>query len=629
MIDLSSVAHTAGMLEGALIGASYLGVDPDRLGSRLLNPWHIFTCAEPATEGDTAPDPDLLFLVTVEQDQWERLVELMGHPDWLDSGLFDTMEQRHENDDLLKLFLGQWTVQHGALDLWHDAQRRRICFAPVFTMAALEQQAHLRERGFFHDVEHPRAGAVTHLGPPFRSTPSLHRTPGPAPMFDRHARPSFGPGRPVDGPPPVRSGQAGEPLRPLDGLRVLDLSWVWAGPYCTMHLANLGAEVIKIESAQRPGLGRRLPFSPPDVDASLNTSAYFNQWDQGKLSCRLDLRRPEAVELFKAMTAEADVVVENFATGVMDKLGLGYRRLRSIKPDLIMASISGYGEVGPLRHYMGYGPTTGPLSGLSSLTGYPGGPPRELGISVGDPAAGITTALAVCAAVVAREATGEGRHIDTSLWEATAVHTVEGWMAHTMTGRTPERMGNRDPVMAPHGCYRTAPEPGDESGSHPLADRPDPGRWITIACPDDRRWTTLAELIDPALTADPRYRTAADRKANEDALDATVAAWVADQNRWDLTKRLQAAGVAAFPSMSPMDLLGDAHLRARGYFERLHHPEVGRRVHTGMPWRSTTGPNGVPAPAPLLGQHTDQVLATILGMSDAQIRRFRDRGVLD
>ncbi len=626
-IDFSSMAHTVGMLEAALIAASYMDVNPSRLGTRLLNPWKIFECdSEPQIfrERPRSAFDDLIFLVTVEQDQWERLIEFIGFPEWAETGLFDTVELRSENEDILAVYLQEWIGQHPVSELWHQGQANRICFAPVLTMAAMEQQDHLRQRGFFVDVEHPVAGTVTHLGPPFLSTPNLWGPLEPAPELDAMAQPKFGPGRPR-----VGKHEEPEPRRPLEGIRVLDLSWVWAGPYCTLHLAHLGAEVIKVESATRPGLGRRLPLHPPTVAPTLNTSAYFNQWEQGKFSCQLDLSQPEGIELVKQLVAKCDVVVENFATGVMDKLGLDYETLSAIKPDIIVASISGYGSSGPLKNYMGYGPTTGPLSGLTSLTGYPGGPPEELGISVGDPAAGITAAFAISAAIVARRVTGQGCYIDTALWESTASNGVEGWMSHALNGRQPERIGNRDPLMAPHNCYRIGDQPpdGDEGDAGDDDDLPNPGVWLSIACATDEEWVALASVIDPGLPDDERFATLAGRKHHEDELDAIIGAWVHGRDRWELTSQLQAVGVAAFPSMSPKDLLVDEHLESRGFFERLHHHEVGRQTHAGVPWRSATSVNGVARPAPLLGQHTTRLLTNLLGLNDDQVQDLRRRGI--
>jgi len=307
------------------------------------------------------------------------------------------------------------------------------------------------------------------------------------------------------------------------------------------------------------------------------------------------------------------VVVENFATGVMDHLGLGYEELKKIKPDIIMASISGYGHTGPLRNYMGYGPAIAPLTGLSSLTGYAGGPPQEVGISYGDPNSGISAAAAICAALAARKRTGKGQYIDVSLWESMAALVPEGWMEYAMNGAELPRMGNRDPWMSPHNCFRCAGE--DE--------------WVTIACGSDEEWQALCQAIgQPQLATDARFRTARERKGNEDELEQLLTTWTAQRERWEVTRILQAAGVAAFPSLSSKDLTEDPHLNARGFFARLPHPEVGVRTHTGIPWLLTNAPNGVQTPAPLLGQDTDQVMREVLGYSAEEISRLKEEKIL-
>ncbi|MFP6638663.1 MAG: CoA transferase, partial [Myxococcota bacterium] len=374
---------------------------------------------------------------------------------------------------------------------------------------------------------------------------------------------------------------------------------------------HLGADVIKVESESRPDLGRRLPIFVPDTPPGLNRSGYFNQWGQGKRSLALDLSQKEAVEILKELIADCDVVTENFASGVMDRLGLGWPVLREINPRLIMASISGYGHTGPWAHYSAYGPATPPISGLSSLTGYPGGLPREVGIALGDPASGLTAAVGICAALVSRERTHRGQHIDVSLWEATAVLTGEGWLAQQLAGRVPPRMGNRDLFMAPHGCYATADE----------------GGWVSIACATDDEWRALSSVFAPELADDPRFATAADRKANEDELDRQLESWVQQQERWDVTERLQALGVAAFPSATTEDLVHDPQLRERAFFSELEHPEVGTRVHAGIPWRLSRGQNSVRSPAPLLGADTDDVLREFLNASPKQISSWRDAGL--
>jgi benzylsuccinate CoA-transferase BbsF subunit len=234
-------------------------------------------------------------------------------------------------------------------------------------------------------------------------------------------------------------------------------------------------------------------------------------------------------------------------------------------------------------------------------------------MAYGDPNGGINAAVAICAALVARKRTGQGQHIDVSLWESMAVLMAEGWMEYAMNGTQPARMGNRDRMMAPHNCFRCAGE--DE--------------WVAIACRTDAEWQALCRVMtQEQLTTDARFCTATDRKANETELEHIVTEWTTTKNKWDVTRTLQAAGVAAYPTMSNKDLLEDPQLNARGFFVRLPHPEVGVRTHAGMPWLWAHAPHGVRAPAPLLGQDTELVLRDLLGYSVTEIGQLQSEQVL-
>ena len=598
-VDLSIQAHVASFTEQNLSYFTYCEKIASRLGQRLLFPWGIFECAD-----------GLIFLVIVEEDQWRRLLELMGNPEWASWEIFQGLRSRADNADAMRPFVAEWTRKWKVRDLFQTGQERRICFAPVFTMQDLAEDAHLGDRGFFADVEHPHAGRVRQPGPPYRLSEPWWQVRRPAPTLGEHDAEVFGAERSGSARP---ASPPSSPKRPLDGVRVVDFSWVWAGPYCAMQLAHLGAEVIRIESEARPDAARRFPIMPVGMEPGLNRSGYFNQWNQGKKSVTLNLGAPGAIDIARRLIAQSDVVVENFATGVMDRLGLGYEALCKLKPDLIMASISGYGHTGPQRNYMGYGPAIVPLSGLASLTGYAGGPPLEVGISYGDPTGGITAAAAVVAALVARRAHGRGVHIDTSLWEATVALAAEGWMEYRMNGAAPPRMGNRDVLMSPHNCF---PARGEDA-------------WVTIACATEAEWVALCQAIGRSdLAADSRFASAPQRKANEDELEREIAAWTRERDRWEIADRLQGAGVPAFPSMSSRDLVDDRQLNERGFFVQLEHPEVGVRTHAGIPWRFAHAPNGVRSPAPLLGQHTEEVMRERLGMSTDEIARLRVEKVL-
>ena len=614
-IDLAEQDYVASVLEVGIPAYSYSGNLVVRHGLRTLVPWRTFQAKDAA-----------VFIVCIEQDQWERLVEFMGNPDWAQVELFADQPGRAENQDmvhsLVQEFVGQWEAEA----LYHEAQKKRICVAPVLSLAQLATNKHLRAREFFTQVDHeivgvldyPASAIVTNGGrAPFRR---------PAPKLGEHTNEVQNASLPSAAalPSPAHTRIAvdtPQAMAPLAGIRVLDLAWVWAGSFASMQLAHLGAEVIRLESSVRPDLYRRLPVHPPGMEDGLNRSGMFNQWNQGKHSVAVDLSKPAGIALVKQFVREADVVVQNFATGVLERLGLGYEALREENKKIILASISGCGQTGPYKDYMGYGPAIPPLTGLSAVTGYVGGGPEELGISMPDPTAGITAALGVVQALEQRERTGEGDHLDVSLWEATGALSIDAWMDYALNKEQPERMGNRDPQMSPHGCFACA---GVD-------------QWVSIACASDEQWRSFAELMATEMGTDiagtdianhERYTTLSARKTNEEALEALVSAWTLEQDRWEVTHKLQTLGIAAMPTLTCEDIVNDAHLNARGFIERLDHPEVGARAHSGIPWRLHNRPNGVQRPAPCLGADTDKLLSQVLGLSEPAIQQLKDADVL-
>lgn len=410
---------------------------------------------------------------------------------------------------------------------------------------------------------------------------------------------------------------------PLSGIKVADFTWVWAGPYCTLQLAHLGADVTRIETKTRPCVTRMLPPWPDGKFDGLNKSGYFNQYNQGKKSLSLNFRHPEAKDVAWRLIKEADVVVNNFASGVMEKMGFGYEAIREVKSDIIMISLSGYGDTGPYHEYVAYGPAQVPLSGLSSLTGYKGFPPMHAGFSYADPNAGVHGAFAVLAALFHRKKTGEGQYIDMAQWECAMDLLAEGILEYTMNGREPERNGNRDPFMAPHGIFKC----------RDLAEKVMDmtiDRWVSIVCADDAEWGRLARAMGrPELADDPRFKTLAARKANEDELEALITGWTLPQGFDEVARKLQAVGVAAAPCADNKYLCDqDQHVAQRNYWVELNHPEVGVQRHAGIPWRMGGTPTAVRMPAPCLGQHTDETLAR-LGYSKEEVESLRKIGALD
>ncbi|MGH7966440.1 MAG: CaiB/BaiF CoA transferase family protein [Candidatus Binatia bacterium] len=400
---------------------------------------------------------------------------------------------------------------------------------------------------------------------------------------------------------------------PLAGVRVTDFCWAWAGPYGTLQLAHLGAEVIRIESTTRPCASRLIPPWPGGKPGGFNRSGYFNQYNQGKRSLTLNFKKPEAIALAKKLIAKSDIVMENFASGVMNKMGFGYETLRQIKPDIIMISLSGYGASGPEKDYVSYGPPQVALGGMSSLTGYQDWPPMQAGFSYGDPNGGVHGAFAVLCALLRRAKTGEGQYIDLSQWEAGIMLIPEGVMEYTMNGTQPARNGSRDLYMAPHGVFRCRGE----------------DRWVSIAVGSDEEWQKMCAAIGKTeLARDPRFATLAARKKNEDELEAIVTAWTQERSADEVTTCLQNAGVAAYPALDSKDMNRHPHVEARGFFVELEHAEVGKMRHMGIPWKMSRTPCQVQRPAPCMGQDTDYVMGDVLGLSSAEIASLKAQEIL-
>jgi crotonobetainyl-CoA:carnitine CoA-transferase CaiB-like acyl-CoA transferase len=616
-IEVSAQECLVAMLELSFLFYTYMGLRTSRLGGRLLGPWRIFDCAN-----------GKLLLACVEEHQWQSLVRLMGEPEWAHEEIFKDRLTRGRNSDALSLLMEDWFRQWDVTELFHACQERRIPAAPVNRMGDIYSDRHLRERCFL--VPMPTRNGERRLqipSVPFRSSDMESRLERPAPRLGEHndevqAHPPLA-RRAASrvGEPDARSDEESEGsdrrasanCGPLSGVRVLDFSWVWQGPFCTLQLAHLGAEVIRIESGKRPEINRLIPpFA--ESQAGVNRAGSFNQWNQGKRSLQLDLGNPKAVEIAQSLVKHCDLVVENFAPGVIGKMGLGYDQLRAVKPDIIMISLSGYGQTGPYSRYVSYGGLLGAQSGLFSISGYVDGEPGETGITYGDPNSGALATYAAIAALIHRMRTGRGQYIDVSLWEALEMVMPEAWLEFVMNGREPAVTANRDRWMAPHNCYKS---------------RGDAEEWIAIAVGNEAEWTALCQAIaQPALANDPRFATAALRKKNEDELDAIITRWTSERDRWEAAELLQQAGVAAMPTLTNKDLALDAHLRERGFLVELEHPEVGQRTHAGVPWTMSATPCKVRTPAPMLGADTDQLLSSLLGYSAETLESLRRGGVI-
>ncbi|MCA9845550.1 MAG: CoA transferase [Dehalococcoidia bacterium] len=394
------------------------------------------------------------------------------------------------------------------------------------------------------------------------------------------------------------------PKLPLQGLRIIDLTAVWAGPYATRLLGDMGAEVIKIESPNNPDLLRALSLLPPGTEKAYNKAAYFNHNNRNKLGLTLDLGSDAGKAAFFRLVAKSDVVIENYRAEVMDNLGLTFDRLKQAKEDIILISMPGHGKDGPEKDFVAYGTNVEQLAGLVSVSGYIDGPPQKSGISYGDPVAGTAAAGAVIMALIARKRTGKGQYIEMAQREVLTAQIGEYVVGYSINGEVPQRLGNRHPFYAPHGCYPAAGE----------------DRWVTIACRDDAEFATLCESMgDPDLAHDPRFREAHLRHANQDALDEIIADWTRDRDAQEIFSQLSEAGVPAGPVLNHVDLYHDRHLRERGFFQSVEHRDAGNWDMDGPAYHFAHRPTSIRMNAPAFGEHNEYILRDIIGMNDAEI----------
>lgn len=397
----------------------------------------------------------------------------------------------------------------------------------------------------------------------------------------------------------------------LDGVRVADFGWVLAEPYGSMLLAHMGAEVIKIESRarideQRVATGGGLLKDP---EASSN----FFEINMNKRSVTLNLKSAEGIELAKKIVSISDVATENMRPGVLNKLGLGYKDLVQVKPDLIMLSLSGYGQNGPFGNFAAYAPCFSCMSGQAELTGYADAEPNTL-TSACDARAGTAGAFAILMALAIRERTGMGNYIDLSSFEALNMEIGDQMMDYAMNGRSPRRDGNHvNYPMAPHNVYRCK---GHDS-------------WISIAVSNDEEWAAFCKVLgNPSWTEEEAFSTMYKRWKNQDRLDALISEWTINYRQHEIMELLQTAGVAAIPSFKAKDLFTNPHMIAREAIQEVHHPVLGTRKCITPPWKFSETPATIRRVAPLLGEDNEYVFGELLGMSTQTIKDLMEEKII-
>ncbi|MFQ5827013.1 MAG: CaiB/BaiF CoA transferase family protein, partial [Dehalococcoidia bacterium] len=553
--------------------------------------------------------------------QWmseEGMASIVQEVDWagVDLDTLSEEEYRPWEEEIGRFFLA-----HTKAELFEEALKRRIPIMLSSTPQDVWQSEQLRSRDFWVEVEHPELGrTISYPGAPFRFSTMSWRIARRAPLIGEHNEEVLSELDSVEFPGPVGSTPVARVVpgcpasgNALEGIRVIDFSRVITGPLITKYLADFGAEVIKIES--RTSLdATRTSIHRKDVARGPNSFGGFIHVNTSKHSMNLNMKSPQGGEVARRLVARADVVVENFAPGVMSRWGLDYESLRKIKPDIIMLSTSVVGQTGPYSRHPGYGWNLSGLAGFNHFTGWPDREGVAPSLAHTDYLAPWFGVVAVLCALDHRRRTGQGQYIDLSQFEASLSFLSPVLLDYMVNGRLQTRCGNRCPCAAPHGAY---PCRGED-------------RWCVVAVFTQEEWQAFRRAIgDPQWSREPRFATLKARKQNEDELDALVSAWTVGCSDEHVMDQMQAVGVAAGIVQSTQDLLDrDPQVKHRGCFPRLEHPVMGWCHHYSWPARLLRTPAQV-RPAPLFGEYTEYACTQILGMSQDRFLKLQAEGVFE
>lgn len=544
---------------------------------------------------------------TITGQQWKDFCALIGQPEVAaDDGYLDA-RRRMDHLPFMREIIHGWTRERSVDEIVELASLMRIPVAPVGDGRTLPQMDHVVARGVYQ--KGPGGFLVPRI--PYRLHDRELRPFGPAPALDAHGETLRASLRT---PPPARRQAPSTPELPLTGLRVVDLTAFWAGPIATCYLADLGADVVKVESIQRPD-GMRFAGAVPR-DKLWEWSPVFAGANPGKRDLTLQLDDERGMRLLKQLIAGADVVIENYSVRVLENFGLGWDEIRSLSDRVILVRMPAFGLDGPWRDRTGFAMTIEQASGLAWITGYEDMPLVVRGAC--DPAGGMQTVFALLMALEDRRRTGRGQLVEVPLLENALNMAAEQVIEYSAYGRLLTRQENRGPVSAPQGLYRCAPAGDDRE------------QYVALAIQRDDQWRALREQMgDPDWARAADLDTAAGRRARHDEIDERLDAWLADQPRREAAERLVAAGIPAAELINAHRVMPHPQLEARAFFQTLVHPETGSTRYPGFPMRfGGFGSRLHRSPPPTLGQHNRELLGSELGLSDQEIDSLLEAQVI-
>ena len=502
-----------------------------------------------------------------------------------------------------------------------------MLIAPCHTVKDIAESVQLEARGFWRGLEYPELDrSLTQLGPFIRMSESPIEVHTPAPRIGEHNREIL---RRVKQATPQRrpSGRASQstPVRmPFDGIRILDFTWVGVGPITIKHLADFGADVIRVEAASRPDVLRSAPPFKDGQPGGLNRSQFSANYNSSKRGLGLNLALPEGRELVRRLIAEwqPDIIAESFTPRVMRDWKLDYANIRELVPDVIYFSTCQQGQTGPHSKYAGFGQLAGALAGFYHITGWPDRDPSGPYGAYSDFVNPPNAAAAIVAALEYRRRTGRGQYLDLSQYECAAHFLAPAIMDYITNGNVLNRRGNEDDSFFPNDVYRCKDKERGYTGIGPS--------WIAISVTSQDQWTRLCEAMGRTnMASDERYENAESRRRHSSEIDAVIRSWTKDKDAHELMVELQSVGVPAGVVQSQADLWEDPQLQHRGFFQWLDHAECGPMPYDGLTYHLSETPGALRMPQALIGQHNEEILKEILGFDDDEISELVVGGVLE
>jgi len=552
-----------------------------------------------------------LGVTTVTPAQWRAFCEMLGLLELRDDPKLFMGLDRHQHAEMIESQFIPRLKQRTAQEWFAEGLRRKIPIVPVPAIADLIADMEKRARGAIVPVMIGEETGFT-AGSMQRLTGTPPRRGGAVPDIGEQMLGSAHVSESVK--PTPASGPGWASRLPLEGVRVIDFSMGWAGPICTRTLADLGADVIKIEAVQYPDWWRGVDRRPAYVlDRAYEKTVRYCIMNRNKRGITLDLSRPQGLNLAKRLVADADVVVDNYSVEVLPKFGLGYDVLSKLNPKLVVMSMSAFGTGSVSRDCRAYGSTLEQGSGLPSVVGDQDGPPVMSHTAFGDAVGGLNGCAAVLTALIHARLTGDGQFIDLAQIECMMPFAAPWIIAHSIDGKEPVKYGNRHPDFVPHGCFPCA------GADH----------WVVVALSSDAMWPRLAGLLGRAdWAADATLKTAAGRRAIESAIEAAIAAWTSERDPEAAMKAMQAAGIASGVARLPIELLHDPQLQARGFIQEVDRAFIGKHPQPSMPFREGAKPFPIRKLPPTLGEHNREILGGLLGLSNAEIEQLTHDGII-